>query len=261
MNLVQPIGIVGMCLGLFLSITTIFLMRWVKLPLTKDIIVGTLRTFLQLILVGFFLEYIFAVNQWYWVIGFLIVMILVAAHTAEQRLKKYKRLSFLPDISFSILLGSAFTLFWATQVVIHVHPWYHPQYVIPLAGMVIGNSMNSAALALDRFYGEVSQLKPEIETLLALGATGQQAAESPLKNALMAAMIPNINALMVVGIVSLPGMMTGQILAGESPLNAVLYQIIVMLMITCASAITSVLSVKMSVKKIFNSAEQLILEH
>ena len=123
--------------------------------------------------------------------------------------------------------------------------------------MIIGNAMNSAALALDRFYGELKTRKAEIETLLVLGAPVQVAVKDVKQSAIIAAMLPQINIMMIVGLVSLPGMMTGQILAGQSPLTAVTYQIMVMFMLPFASLITIILLLRLIMPTIFNKAEQL----
>src|SRR5205085_2514432 len=102
--------------------------------------------------------------------------------------------------------------------VIRVHPWYDPQYLIPLFGMIIGNAMNGAAIAAERLGSEMESRRLEVEAYLALGASPSRASREPARRALAAALIPAVNGLMVVGLVALPGMMTGQILAGSSPL-------------------------------------------
>lgn len=255
---VKAISLSGLTLGAFLILVVLVLMHLEKIPLKKDLVIGALRTVGQLALVGYLLEFIFQVNQWAWVLGLLVLMIVVAAHTAKQRLSAIPVQGLFSDIGLALFIGAGLTIVWVTQVVIQVTPWYHPQYMLPLAGMVIGNSMNSAALTLDRFFGELSARKAEIETLLALGASPKAAAKEPYQAAIKAAMIPNINAMMIVGIVSFPGMMTGQILAGQSPLSAVNYQIIVMFMLTCAGTLTSVLLARLALKKSFNQAGQLI---
>ncbi len=258
-TILQPISFMGLCLGLVLIALTIGLTRWNKLPLTKELIIGAARTMGQLFLVGAVLQAIFNTQHWYWVLGYILVMILVASHTARQRLGNHRFKTPYSHVAVALLIGAGITILWVNEVILHIHPWYHPQFLIPLAGMIIGNSMNSASLALDRFFNEVRLQKPQIETLLSLGANGSQAAENALKSAISAALIPNINAMMVVGIVSLPGMMTGQILAGQSPLSAITYQIIVMFMITCASTLTSVMVTHMALRQCFNEALQITL--
>jgi putative ABC transport system permease protein len=260
MMTLEPIKPFGLLLGFLLMVLTMVLMKLEKIPLQKDLWVGTFRTVGQLIFVGYLLEYIFYVKQWEWVLVLLLTMIAVATQTAQQRLRNIRRASLLKNLGIAIGMGSIVTIFWVAEVVIKIHPWYHPQYLVPLGGMIIGNSMNSASLALDRFYGELSNRKPAIETLLSLGGTPAIAAQESIKSAILAAMIPNINAMMIVGIVSFPGMMTGQILAGQSPLSAVTYQIIVMFMLTCAGAITAVITTRLALGKFFNAAEQLVLD-
>lgn len=254
---VQHISNGGLFAGLGLMGVSVILMLSNRIPLGQDMVIATGRTIGQLLLVGYVLQFIFQANNWPWVMGYLLFMLLAASWTVYSRAKKQGRSSFW-DIKLALLVGSGLTIWWTSQIIIGIKPWYDPQYLIPLSGMVLGNSINSAALGIDRLQGELRNQKNGIETLLALGATPRKAADECLKAALIAAMIPNINAMMVVGLVSLPGMMTGQILAGQLPLSAVYYQIIVMFMITCASAITTTIMLQLALRKSFNQAEQLI---
>jgi putative ABC transport system permease protein len=123
--------------------------------------------------------------------------------------------------------------------------------------MILGNAMNAAALAADRLAGEMETRHAEIEAYLALGASSVRAAREPVRRALRASMIPTVNSLMVVGIVSLPGMMTGQIIAGSDPLLAVRYQIVVMFMLGSAVALAAVIVVLGYRRTFFTAAEQL----
>jgi putative ABC transport system permease protein len=123
--------------------------------------------------------------------------------------------------------------------------------------MIVGNAMNGAALAAERLASEIDARRGEIEAWLALGASPPHAAREASRAALRAALIPAVNGLMVVGLVSLPGMMTGQILAGQSPLLAVRYQLVVAFMLAGATAITSVAVVAWYRRSFFTAAEQL----
>jgi putative ABC transport system permease protein len=154
-------------------------------------------------------------------------------------------------------VGAGLTLAYVDAVVIRAHPWYDPQYLIPLFGMIIGNAMNGAALAAERLASEMEARRAEIEAWLALGATPARASREAVRRALVAALIPAVNGLMVVGLVVLPGMMTGQILAGTSPLLAVRYQIVVAFMLAGAVAMTSVIVVLWYRRTFFTAAEQL----
>ncbi|NPV53894.1 MAG: iron export ABC transporter permease subunit FetB [Firmicutes bacterium] len=212
--------------------------RWQRLGMERDMAVGTVRAFVQLLAVGLVLQQIFNAARWYWVILALAVMTSVAGWNAMQRQAGPRRGVF-PLMAGAIAIGSALALAIVIGVVLRVRPWYQPQYVIPIAGMVIGNAMNGAALVVGRLRSEILNRRNEVEAALALGASARVASESALREALRAAMVPTINSLMTVGIVQLPGMMTGQIISGARPADAVRYQIVVLLMIAAATAITA----------------------
>ncbi|MCD5405754.1 MAG: ABC transporter permease, partial [Desulfotomaculum sp.] len=145
-------------------------------------------------------------------------------------------------------------------LVINPEPWYSARVVIPIIGMILGNVMNGIALSLDKLYSEVSARFEEVETLLAFGATPWEAVRDIVREAIRTGMTPTINSLMVVGIVSLPGMMTGQILAGVDPQQAVRYQIIVALMIASTVAVGCLILVGLSYKKLFTKEGYLAKE-
>jgi putative ABC transport system permease protein len=159
-----------------------------------------------------------------------------------------------------MLLASGFTLLYISTLVVRIAPWYNPQYLIPLFGMIVGSTMNAAAIAAERLASEVVARQAEIEAYLALGATYQQASQQSVRQALRAALIPTVNGLMVVGIVTLPGMMTGQILAGSSPLMAIRYQIVVAFMQAGAMAITTAIVTLWYRRTFFTPALQLKLQ-
>src|SRR5262249_16464769 len=160
----------------------------------------------------------------------------------------------------AMLVASGLTLLYISTLVVHVAPWYNPQYVIPLFGMIVGSTMNAAAIAAERLHSEITARQAEIEAYLALGASYQQAAQQPVRQALRASLIPTINGLMVVGIVTLPGMMTGQILAGASPVMGIRYQIVVAFMQAAAVAITTAIVTLWYRRTFFTPALQLRLQ-
>lgn len=240
--LAQPIVDLGwLDLGLAVGLIAIAIgvSRWQGLGLGRDFVVGAVRATVQLVLVGYALIYIFALDRWYLVVSALLIMLLVATRTAVARHEKPSR-ALLAITGAALLIGSGLTLAYVGAVVVRIDPWYNPRYLIPLFGMIVANAMNAAALAAERLRSEMDGRRAEVEAYLALGATAEQAAREPVRRALLAALIPTINGLMVVGIVSLPGMMTGQILAGSSPLLAVRYQIVVMFMLASSVAVTAV---------------------
>jgi energy-coupling factor transporter ATP-binding protein EcfA2 len=141
-----------------------------------------------------------------------------------------------------------------------VKPWYAPQYAIPLLGKILGNTLNGISLGLDRLGSELAARRAEVEALLALGATRWEAARQPIQQAVRTGLIPIINSIMVVGIVSLPGMVTGQILAGASPLEAVKYQIVIVFLFASGTALGTVSVVLLSYRRLFNSSHQFLYQ-
>jgi putative ABC transport system permease protein len=253
----ESLSLLQIALGSVLIVITGVLFRYFRIPLIKELIIASLRTVGQLLTIGYVLTFIFHKQDWYWIFLYLILMSLLACLTVRSRLTPKQKRKHFGAIQFSLWLGTGVTLIWISQFVLQVHPWYNPQFIIPLAGMLLGNSVTSASIALERFYSELEIRRAEVETLLSLGMKRNQAIQSCFKAGIMAGMIPNINAMMIVGIVSLPGMMTGQILAGQQPFQAVGYQIVVMFMITGASTLT-LFTLLISVRqKVFNPFEQL----
>lgn len=230
--------------------------RWQRLGLERDITIGTVRTFVQLLAVGLVLQQIFDAARWYWVILALSVMVTVAGWNAMERQTGPKQ-GLLSLMTGAIALGSAVCLAIVIGVVLRVRPWYQPRYVIPIAGMIIGNAMTGAALVVNRLRSEIVLRRSEVEAALALGATSRGAAGGALREALRAAMMPTISSMMTVGIVSLPGMMTGQIISGTRPAEAVRYQVVVVLMVAAATAITAITAGFRALRVFFTPAHQL----
>lgn len=253
--LIIELTYIDLSLGIGLVIVAVGLSFITRLQLEKDLTVGAVRTFVQLIAVGYILNIVFSIEKWYAVVPVLLIMIAVAIHTILGRQRnKFKNI--VPIITLSLMAGTGITLFIVIIVIINVEPWYTPQYIIPIMGMILGNSMNGVALAAERLSSEIRSKRELIETRLSLGATSREAVSDIISSAVRAAMIPTINSLMTVGIVSLPGMMTGQILSGTSPFIAVKYQIVVMYMIAASVMISSVLIVQRGYKQFFTEYHQ-----
>ena len=229
-----------------------------KLKLEKDLAWGTVRTFAQLFIMGYILKFIFQLNNVVFILLLYTFMIFWAAHAVRGRVKEDSVRFFVPTF-VSMVASYMLVSILVTVVIVQVKPWYTPQYFIPLGGMIIGNAMNAITIALDRLFSDLCQHRAEIELSLSLGASYQEATHSVMRDAVNAGMIPSINALMTVGLVSLPGMMTGQILAGTDPLIATKYQIVVMLMIVAATAIGSVLIAHVVRRRCFTKAHQMII--
>jgi putative ABC transport system permease protein len=228
-----------------------------KLGLERRLLVAAVCTVIQLLLIGFVLEWVFRLDRWYVVVAMMSIMTLVAGIAAIERTGvRYPGIwvRSVAATGASSWLVAALALF----VIVRVRPWYTPQYAIPLLGMILGNTLNGVSLGLDRLGSELSGKRDEVESLLALGATRWEAARRPIQQAVKTGLIPTINAMMVVGIVSLPGMMTGQLLAGTSPVEAVKYQIVIMFLIASGTALGTVLVVLLSFRRLFNDDHQFV---
>jgi UDP-glucose/iron transport system permease protein len=244
-----------------LIVVAIAISRWQRLGLEGGFFIGAIRALVQLVVVGYVLVYLFAAEKWWLVVLALMVMLVAATSTATRRRRgqssKNERRRLFEISGTAMLISSGLTLAYVTQLVMRVQPWYEPRYLIPLFGMIIGNAMNGAALAAERLSSEMESRRGEVEAYLALGATPARAAAEPVRRALIAALIPSVNGLMVVGLVQLPGMMTGQILAGQSPLLAVRYQVVVAYMLAGATAMAAAIVVLRYRRTFFTSSSQL----
>ena len=223
-----------------------------KLGLTRRLLWASVRTVVQLLLVGHILGWVFRFNRWYVVLALMVVMTVIAGLAASRRGgRTYRgmRVDGMLAIWFSSWLVTVLALF----VIIRVRPWYEPQYAIPILGMILGNTLTGVSLGLERMTGELIARRDQVDLLLSLGATRWEAARVPAVQAVRAGMIPTLNAMSVVGVVSLPGMMTGQVLAGQSPLQAVRYQIVVMFLIAAASGLGTTMAVLATYLRLFSS--------
>jgi len=160
-------------------------------------------------------------------------------------------------IGLSMLIGTVVSILFFLFIVINIDPWFMPQYFIPISGMLIGNSMTGISLGAQGLINGMKDSKKEIENSLMLGATPHQATKDIQNRSFYNAVLPTINSMIGMGIVFLPGMMTGQILAGAAPLTAIKYQIVVMLGILGSATLTVYLMVKWGRKSFFNSRAQI----
>jgi len=254
-NLIR-LDLVDLVLALGLMAIAIGLSAWQQLGLELSLAIATGRTVLQLLVVGYILAFVFALDNPWAVLAVLAVMLTIAAVVARNRIgKKVPRV--LPLVWISILVSTALTLIYTNFLVIQPTKWYEPQYLVPLAGIVFGSAINGAAIAGERLVSTINASQLEIETHLSLGATPQQSVAQYRKDAIKAGLIPILNQMMVVGIVTLPGIITGQLLSGVNPLDAASYQILIMLMLSFANLVTALLVTQGLCRQFFNSAAQL----
>jgi putative ABC transport system permease protein len=226
------------------------------LGIERRLAVAAARTVVQLGLLGLVLERIFAVRDPLLVVALLLLMTVFAAREAIGRASRRYR-GVLADAWLTMAATCFIVGGVVTQVVVGVTPWYDPQYVIPLLGMILGNSLTGISLCLDRFLDHLAVRTAEVELRIAYGATRREALAAPLQDAVRTGMIPIINAMAAAGVVSLPGMMTGQILAGSPPSLAVKYQILVMFTITVGTGLGTMAAVWVASRRLFDRRERL----
>ncbi|XP_031487019.1 protein ALUMINUM SENSITIVE 3 [Nymphaea colorata] len=237
--------------------TTVVLMAVVlsfiqKLDLEKEMIYSIARAFLQLSVIGFVLQFIFSQKNSGWIVLAYLFMVSVAGYTAGQRAKHVPHGKYIA--ATSILVGTSITMF--LLVVLNVFP-FTPRYIIPVAGMMVGNSMTVTGVAMKRLRDDVKTQKNLVETALALGATPRQATLQQVKRALILALSPVLDNAKTVGLISLPGAMTGLIMGGASPLEAIQLQIVVMNMLIGASTVSSIMSTYLCWPAFFTKGYQL----
>jgi putative ABC transport system permease protein len=231
------------------------------LGIEQRLVMSAARTTIQLLLIGLVLKLLFDNVHFLWVAAMAAVMITAAGREVMARQKR----RFVGGWGFGLgtlsMFVSSFTVsVLALVVVIGNTPWYAPQYAIPLLGMVLGNTMNGIALGLDRLTQEASARRAVLEARLALGQDWDETIADTRREAIRVGMIPIINAMAAAGIVSLPGMMTGQILAGTPPVEAVKYQILVMFLIAGGTGFGTVVAVSLGARRLFDERQRLRLD-
>ncbi|MCO6414546.1 MAG: iron export ABC transporter permease subunit FetB [Thiogranum sp.] len=229
--------------------------------LARQLLVAALRTAIQLTLIGLVLKALFATSNLAWVGLMSLVMLAVAGR--EVMARQHRRFGGTWGYgigTLSMFISSFSIALFALVVVVGNDPWYQPQYAIPLLGMLLGNTMNGIALALDRLTQTAWEQRETIEARLLLGHSASQAVSGIRRQVFHSGLTPIINAMAAAGIVSLPGMMTGQILAGAEPVEAVKYQIMIMFLITAGAGFGTLAAVHLSVRRLFDGRERLRLD-
>lgn len=227
-----------------------------KLGLERSLFVASARMVVQLLLIGYVLRWVFQDGRFAPVAVLAIIMTLVAGVAAVRR-TEHRYPGIYGASTISVLASSWLVTGYGIAVVLQKAPtWYDPQYIVPILGMILGNTLNGISLGLNRLETELVTHRDLVETALALGATGWEAAQGRVRQAVRTGLVPTINSMMVTGIVSLPGMMTGQLLAGISPLEAVKYQIVIMFLIASGTALGTVGIVLLSFRRLFNRQHQ-----
>lgn len=228
-----------------------------KINKEKEIAISSIRMTLQLILTGFFLVYIFNNPNPFITVVIILLMEVFSIFTIFKKFKGRLTGALKRVIAFSMSVGTLSCLLYFLFVVVRIRPWYSPQYFVPIAGMLIGNSMTGISLGVNSLLEGMTIQKNLVEEALILGATPRMATRNIINNTFDAAIMPTINSMVGMGIVFLPGMMTGQILSGTSPSTAIAYQIAIMLGILGAVAFTVIILLQLGYGTFFNEQIQL----
>lgn len=238
------------------------LLQWrMRLGNAKSLLIAGTRTVVQLLLLGLVLKYVFAASNLLWIALMATIMLLAAGREVMMRQKRRFIGSWGFLLGTSSMFVSAFSVtLLALLVIVQPEPWYLPQYSIPLLGMLLGNTLNGITLGLDNLTRNVWEKRAIIDGRLALGETWTQAISDIRRDSIRVGMIPIINAMSVAGLVSLPGMMTGQILAGTPPLEAVKYQILIMFLIAAGTGMGTITAIVIGCRRLFDDRERLRLD-
>ncbi|UJF24586.1 iron export ABC transporter permease subunit FetB [Suttonella sp. R2A3] len=238
-------------LSLIISLT-------LSLKLEKALIIATLRTVIQLSLIGLALSWIFAQTHVAPIIALLCLMTLIAAWAARNRISTPYR-GLLWDSLLALMISCWSVALVVVWLILQLDPWYQPQYIIPLLGLILGNALTGISLTMEHLIDALHDKKAHINNALALGATPWEACREQARRAITLGMMPTINSMTVVGLVSLPGMMTGQILAGADPTQAVRYQILTMFMIAAGSALGCMIITLRIQRRFFDQRSRLLV--
>ncbi|WP_070963135.1 ABC transporter permease [Vibrio sonorensis] len=247
MNSVQDIPWLVLVGFMALLLVPIWLNSRLQLGIGKDVLVGVTRMTLQLILVGVYLEYLFSLNSLTVSALWLLAMVLIGASSilSKSRLPQGQLLTL---VSSGLICALFPLLFIICLLVVQPVPFYHPQYLIPLAGMLLGNSLSGNIIALQNLFSAFEQRRDEYEAAISLGAKPSYACKPFVQEAMQKSLAPTLASMTTMGLVTLPGMMTGQILGGASPIIAIKYQLMIMVaifvMLTVSVGITLSLVIK-----------------
>ncbi|NOH79471.1 ABC transporter permease [Vibrio sp. RE86] len=255
------VDISWLTLLVFFSLLTIPMLvsRIYQLDMNKEIILSVTRMTVQLLLVGVYLEFLFDLNSLLVNLIWLTLMTLIGASTIISKAKLPKS-----KLMFSVVSGLAIGLFpiltIITLFVVQPSPTYNAQYLIPLAGMLLGNSMSGNIVALQNFFNSLDERKGEYEAAIALGASKEYATIPFVQSAIKRSLAPTLATMTTSGLVTLPGMMTGQILGGASPLVAIKYQILIMVAIFVMMSISITVALKLTINNLINKEGRVLIK-
>jgi len=258
---VIPLDAFDLSIAAMLVVLLSLLTWYLRLGMSGRVLIAGVRTVVQLLILGLVLEYLFTRAHPILIAVIALVMLSVAGYEVMSRQhRRFRGVWGYGLGTISMFLSSFVITLFTLNIIVSPQPWYLPQYAIPLLGMMLGNTMTGVALTLDRLTQSAWQQRNIIEQRLMLGQDWRTAIGDITRDSLRTGLIPIVNSMAAAGIISIPGMMTGQVLAGSSPLDAAKYQILIMFTITAGTGFASVLASWVGAKHLFDERQRLRLE-
>ena len=232
-----------------------------RIGIHRQILWAALRMVVQLVAVGYLLRFIFALNSPLATFAIVIVMAVIAAREIAVRpRRRFKGINGYALTTITVFLATFVTGGLALSTAIRPQPWFDPRYAIPLVGIILGSVLNAGSITLDNLLGTLQRERPAIEAQLGLGATFREATKPLLRQSVRRGLLPIINQMSAAGIITLPGIMTGQILAGMDPVDAVKYQILLIFLLAGASGIAALTVASLALSRLTDDRQRLRLD-
>ena len=261
MNSVIPLSAIDLGIAASLVVLLALLTWWLHLGISRRLLIAAARTVVQLLLLGLVLKYLFDSSNPALIMLIAFVMVAVAGREVMVRQHRPFKGAWGYGLgTLSMFISSFAITIFSLSLIVSPEPWYLPQYSIPLLGMMLGNTMTGVALTMDSLTTSAWQQRAVIEQRLMLGEDWRSAIRDIARQSLRTGMIPILNAMAAAGIISIPGMMTGQLLSGSSPFEAAKYQILIMFMIAAGTGFAAVMSSWFGAKRLFDDRQRLRLE-
>jgi len=246
------ISFLSLAVGYGLLIFPLSILLWYRIPIVGDTLWAIVRMTVQLLFVGLYLEVVFSLNN-FWLNGAWLLIMIGVADTSITRGCGLRLGRFAGPLFLALLLGTAVPLFFFVGPIL-VRPYLlDAQYAIPIGGMILGNCLRADIIGVSNFYRSVRKSEKAFLQVLAQGARFSEATRPFLRDAVQAALAPTVATMATIGLVSLPGMMTGVILGGADPMTAIKYQIAIMIAIFSGTAITVALAIWLTMKSSFTA--------
>ncbi len=253
-----PLDTLDLALASLLLLVNVLLSRWLDLGITRSLLIAAIRMTVQLLLIGLVLKSVFAIASPWLTLALALVMVAFAGYEILARQQRRLAGAWAYGLGTSSMMLAAMTVtVLALTTSIRPDPWYDPRYAIPLLGMILGNTLTGISLAVNELTSSAERDRTTVEARLAVGGTRLDAFRPIVKRALRTGFMPIVNSMAATGVVSLPGMMTGQILAGVDPTQAVRYQLLVMFLIGGATGFGVLIAVLLTARRLTDHRHRL----